>query len=149
METILVSACLLGCACRYDGGANFNEQVAALKTKYKVVIICPEVDGGLPVPRIPCEIVGNQVMNKVGEDKTANFKAGAELALLAAKKNGAKIAVLKAKSPSCGSGKIFDGTFSGSLINGDGYTTRLLKANGIKVYNETNMSELLWIKLIS
>ncbi|HKL84463.1 MAG TPA: DUF523 domain-containing protein [Bacilli bacterium] len=143
MKTILISACLLGCACRFDGRANFNEEINELRKSYKVVIVCPEVDGGLPIPRIPCEIVGEKVINKEGDDKTTNFRAGAEIALAQAKKYGATIAILKAKSPSCGSGKIYDGTFSSTLIDGDGYTTRLLKANGIKVYNELNYRELL------
>ncbi len=143
METILVSACLLGCACRFDGRANFNEQISLLREKYKVIIVCPEVDGGLPVPRTPSEIQGDKVINKLGEDKTLNFKRGAEIALKAAQKHGAKIAILKAKSPSCGSGKIYDGTFTSTLIDGDGFTTRLLKKHGISVYNETNFQELL------
>lgn len=143
METILVSACLLGCACRYDGRDNFNQEINALREKYNVIIVCPEVDGGLPVPRIPCEIIGEKVINKEGEDKTANFSRGAKVALKQAQKHGATIAILKAKSPSCGSGKIYDGSFSGTLIDGDGYTTRLLKQNGIRVYNETNFQELL------
>ncbi len=143
METIIVSACLLGCACRYDGRGNYHEGIAQLRTKYNVVIVCPEVDGGLSIPRIANEIVGDRVINKIGEDKTENFEKGAQIALAQAQKHGAKIAILKAKSPSCGSGKIYDGTFSGTLIDGDGYTTRLLKKHGIKVYNETNFQELL------
>lgn len=143
METILVSACLLGCACRFDGRDNFNEEINRLRQKYRVIIICPEVDGGLPVPRIPCEIVGQKVINKQGEDKTENFERGAIIALQAAQKYGAKIAILKAKSPSCGSGKIYDGTFTSTLVEGDGFTTRLLKNHGIKVYNELNFQELL------
>ena len=143
METILVSACLLGCACRFDGRDNFNEEINRLRQKYRVIIICPEVDGGLPVPRIPCEIVGQKVINKQGEDKTENFERGANIALQAAQKYGAKIAILKAKSPSCGSGKIYDGTFTSTLVEGDGFTNRLLKNHGIKVYNELNFQELL------
>lgn len=143
METILISACLLGCACRFDGRANFNEDINALRQKYKVIIVCPEVDGGLPIPRIPCEIVGERVINKEGEDKTQNFLRGAEIALYQAQKYGASIAILKAKSPSCGSGQIYDGTFTGTLINEDGFTTRLLKKHGIRVYNELNYKDLL------
>lgn len=143
METILVSACLLGCACRYDGQANYNEEINALRKKYNVVIVCPEVDGGLPIPRVPAEIKGNRVINKEGIDTTDFFSRGAHIALKQAQKHGAKIAILKAKSPSCGSGKIYDGTFTGTLVDGDGYTTRLLKEHGIIVYNETNFHELL------
>lgn len=143
METILISACLLGCACRFDGRANFNEDINALRQKYKVIIVCPEVDGGLPIPRIPCEIVGERVINKEGEDKTQNFLRGAEIALYQAQKYGATVAILKAKSPSCGSGQIYDGTFTGTLINEDGFTTRLLKKHGIRVYNELNYKDLL------
>ena len=143
METILISACLLGCACRFDGRANFNEDINALRQKYKVIIVCPEVDGGLPIPRIPCEIIGERVINKEGEDKTQNFLRGAEIALYQAQKSGATVAILKAKSPSCGSGQIYDGTFTGTLINEDGFTTRLLKKHGIRVYNELNYKDLL------
>ena len=143
METVLISACLLGCACRFDGRANFNEDINALRQKYKVIIVCPEVDGGLPIPRIPCEIVGERVINKEGEDKTQNFLRGAEIALYQAQKYGATVAILKAKSPSCGSGQIYDGTFTGTLINEDGFTTRLLKKHGIRVYNELNYKDLL------
>lgn len=143
METILISACLLGCACRFDGRANFNEDINALRQKYKVIIVCPEVDGGLPIPRIPSEIVGERVINKEGEDKTQNFLRGAEIALYQAQKYGATVAILKAKSPSCGSGQIYDGTFTGTLINEDGFTTRLLKKHGIRVYNELNYKDLL------
>lgn len=143
METILVSACLLGCACRYDGRANYNEEINALRQKYNVVIICPEVDGGLPIPRVPAEIVGDKVINKEGVETTEFFSRGAQIALKQAQEHGAKIAILKAKSPSCGAGKIYDGTFTGTLIDGDGFTTRLLKEHGIKVYNETNFHDLL------
>ena len=143
METILVSACLLGCACRFDGRANYHEAINELRKKYHVIIVCPEVDGGLPIPRIPSEIMGDKVINQEGEDKTANFRKGAEIALAQAQKYGAKISILKAKSPSCGSGQIYDGTFSKTLIEGDGYTTRLLKKHGITVYNETNFEQLL------
>lgn len=144
MESILISACLLGCACRYDGRDNFNEAIHQLRQKYHVIIICPEVDGGLSVPRVPCEILGERVINRDGVDQTEKFLKGANIALNLAINHKVKFAILKAKSPSCGLGKVYDGTFSGILIDGDGVTTKLLKAHGIRVYNELNLGDIEW-----
>jgi uncharacterized protein YbbK (DUF523 family) len=133
---IIVSACLLGCNCKYNGGNNYCEKIEKIKEQYNIIDICPEVLGGLPTPRVPSEIVGDKVINKEGLDVTNNYNAGANLALEKALNNNCKIAILKAKSPSCGSGKIYDGTFASNLIDGDGITTRLFKQHNIKVYSE-------------
>lgn len=132
-EKILVSACLLGVDCKYNGGNNYSEEVMEFLKDYEIIPICPEIMGGLQTPRPASEIKENKVININNEDVTANFKKGAEEALKLAKLLGVKKALLKKKSPSCGSGEIYDGTFSGTLISGDGITTQLLKENDIEV----------------
>ncbi len=135
-ENIVVSACLLGVNCKYSGGNNYCEKLEALKDKYNFIDICPEVLGGLSTPRVPSEIVGNKVINKDGIDVTNNYLLGANLALKKALENNCQRAILKANSPSCGCGKVYDGTFSKKLIDGDGITTKLFKDNNIKVLTE-------------
>ena len=132
-EKILVSACLLGTNCKYSGGNNYSEEVMEYLKDYEIIPICPEQLGGLPTPRPASEIIGDKVINNEGTDVTSNYQNGAEEALKIAKLLGLKKALLKAKSPSCGNGKIYDGTFSGTLIDGDGITTKLLKENNIEV----------------
>ena len=132
-EKILVSACLLGINCKYSGGNNYTDEVMEFLREYEIIPICPEQLGGLPTPRPASEITGNKVMNNEGKDVTINYKNGAEATLKIAKLLGVKKALLKAKSPSCGNGTIYDGTFSGTLIDGDGITTKLLKENNIEV----------------
>lgn len=132
-EKVLVSACLLGVDCKYNGGNNYDEEIFKELEKYELIPVCPEIFGGLSTPRKPSEIVGDKVINNEGLDVTNNFKRGAEETLKLAKKLGVKKAILKAKSPSCGNGKIYDGTFTGTIIDGDGITTKLLKENGIEV----------------
>lgn len=132
-EKILVSACLLGTNCKYSGGNNYSEEVMEFLKDYEIIPICPEQLGGLPTPRPASEIIGDKVMNSEGTDVTSNYQKGAEEALKIAKLLGIKKALLKAKSPSCGNGKIYDGTFSGILTTGDGITTKLLKENNIEV----------------
>lgn len=132
-EKILVSACLLGTNCKYSGGNNYSEEVMEFLKDYEIIPICPEQLGGLPTPRPASEIIGDKVMNNEGTDVTSNYQKGAEEALKIAKLLGIKKALLKAKSPSCGNGKIYDGTFSGILTTGDGITTKLLKENNIEV----------------
>lgn len=129
----LCSACLLGIKCRYDGKSKLDMKVIELSKKEILIPICPEQLGGLPTPREPAEQRRKKVITKSGEDITQNFKKGAEEVLKLAKLFGVKEAILKQKSPSCGCGKIYDGTFSGRIIKGDGVTTSLLKKNGIKV----------------
>ena len=132
---ILISACLLGRACRYDGKDKNKTDLFRLEG-HNLIPICPEVDGGLPVPRPPAERVSSYIMNKEGKDVTAEYTRGAEIALRTALENDCKIAILKAKSPSCGKGRIYDGSFSKTLIDGNGVTTELLQKNGITVYTE-------------
>lgn len=135
-ENIIVSACLLGESCRYDGKSKPCQAVIALREKYNLIPVCPEVMGGLETPRYPSEIIGESVIGKDGSDNTKEYKKGAEIALSIALQNDAKKAVLKAKSPSCGKGRIYDGTFSGTLKEGDGITAKLFMENGIEVLPE-------------
>ena len=139
MEKIMVSACLLGENCKYNGKNNKNEKVLEYIKDKEVIPVCPESFGGLSTPRIPSEIKDNIVINKEGIDVTKNFIEGANKVLEIAKKYNVKKAILKQKSPSCGSGKIYDGTFSGNIIIGDGITTRLLKENNIEVITEEDL----------
>lgn len=147
-KKILCSACLLGVKCRYDGQGKPNEKVIGLLSKEILIPVCPEQLGGLSTPRTPAEITGQgglvldgktKVMTKTGGDVTENFVRGAEEALRIAKVFGARKAILKQKSPSCGCGKIYDGTFSDKLVAGDGVAAALLKRNGIKVISEENL----------
>ena len=141
--TILVSACLLGHACRYDGQSKPHAGVAELLKKHTLVPICPEVQGGLPTPRPPAEIQGDRVINSEGRDVTDFYLRGAQAALELAKILGAKVAILKERSPSCGSGTIHNGQFDGGLIDGWGVAARLLRDNGITVYGESEVDKLL------
>lgn len=143
MKAILVSRCLFGEPCRYDGASRPCPAVEALRERYEPIPICPECDGGLPVPRVPCERRGDRVVSKDGRDMTAPYRLGAEQALERAKETGAKIAVLKSNSPSCGVGRIYDGSFSGKLTDGDGVTAELLKSAGIELYTENDIETLL------
>ena len=120
-EALLVSACLLGEACKYNGGSNAlpPETLAGLEARFRLVPVCPERDGGLPTPRLPSERRENGVFNRAGEDVSAAFRRGAELALRGAREAGCRRALLKERSPSCGSGRIYDGSFSGVLIPGE------------------------------
>ena len=141
---LFVSACLLGENCKYNGSNNLSEGLReALTAKgCNIISFCPECAGGLPTPRIPAERLGNRVVNKNGEDVTAQFMAGAQAAVRVATEHGCKCAILKKNSPSCGCGTIYDGTFSGTLTAGDGVTAELLKKHGIAVYNEETWKEL-------
>lgn len=135
----LCSACLLGVRCRYDGKDALNKKVIMLLKTETLIPVCPEQLGGLPTPREPAEIRGGRVITRSGKDVTENFKRGAEETLKIAKLFGIKEAVLKQRSPSCGCGRIYDGTFSGKIIEGDGVTTTLLKKHGIMVVTEENL----------
>ena len=137
----IISACLIGVNCKYSGGNNALpvEKLKELDEKYELIPVCPERNGGLPTPRVPSERVGDKVMTRDGRDVTAEFTKGAEKALRLAKKHGAFLAILKENSPSCGSGTIYDGTFSGTLTAGDGVTAELLKKNGITVIGESEL----------
>ncbi len=138
-EKILVSACLAGVNCKYDGGNNENKKIIELIKNKDVILICPEQLGGLKTPRIPAEIQKTKVINKDNIDVTKEYKKGAEEVLNLAKKFNIKKAILKSKSPSCGKGKIYDGTFSNNLIDGNGITTELLEKNGIKVISSDEL----------
>ena len=135
----LVSACLLGLKTRYDGKIKANDKVLELAKKEVLIPICPEQLGGLSTPRDASEQLGENVFTKSKKDVTDNFKCGAEEVLKLAKLLGIKEAILKQKSPSCGCGKIYDGTFTNRLIEGDGVTATLLKENGIKVITEEDL----------
>ena len=141
-ESILVSACLLGDNCKYNGGNNLCEDLIKFLNDFKVIKICPECFGGLTTPRVPAEIIGDKVINKDGIDVTDNYQSGAKISLELAGKHHAKMAILKAKSPSCGVGMIYDGTFSNTLVHGDGICAKLLKANNIELYTENNYQEI-------
>lgn len=143
MDNILVSSCLLGKNTKYNGSNNYISTIELLKMKYNIIEVCPEVLGGLLIPRSPAEIINNKVINKDGIDVTSNYIKGANKALNLALKYNCKIAVLKEKSPSCGVFKIYDGSFSKILIDGMGITTKLLKEKGIKVYSEFELEQLL------
>ena len=142
-ENIIVSACLLGEKCRYDGKSKPCQAVINLKEKYNLIPVCPEVMGGLKTPRHPSEIIGDKVIRKDGSDNTKEYKRGAEIALNIALQNGAKKAILKAKSPSCGKGQIYDGTFSGKLKEGNGITAKLFMEKGIEVLTEDEIKTYL------
>ena len=140
-QNILVSACLLGESCRYDGKSKPCERVIALSNTYNLIPICPEVMGGLPTPRTPSEICGELVLMKDGRDVTENYNRGARKALETARKNACAVAILKEKSPSCGSGLIHNGSFDGGLVEGDGIAAKLLKQEGIRVLGESEITE--------
>lgn len=142
-EKLLVSACLLGENCRYSGGNNYSPAAAALGERYELIPVCPEVLGGLPTPRPPAERTGERVTARDGTDVTAAFRLGAERALETALAQGITRAVLKERSPSCGSGQIYDGAFTGRVIPGQGVTAELLSARGVAVYGESRIHELL------
>lgn len=133
---VLVSACLLGICCRYDGKSKPNEKVIALAERETLIPICPEQLGGRPTPRNPVEILNGRVVEKNGVDHTDTFIKGAEEVLKIAKISNIKYAVLKSNSPSCGFKKIYDGTFSKTLIDGNGITAELLSRNGIEIKTE-------------
>lgn len=143
MKNILISACLLGIGCRYDGKHKANLDVLKLKEKYNLIPVCPEIYGGLPTPRVPSERIGEKVMMKDGHDVTENYLKGAREALELCRIYDIEIAVLKERSPSCGKGEIYDGTFSGTLTARDGVTAELLISEGIKVLGESEINILL------
>ena len=142
MEKILISACLVGDKCKYDGHTNYTPLIKDLLEKYELVPFVPEVEGGLPTPRKPSERKGDRVVNKAGKDVTRNFELGAEKALNICKYLNIKIVILKENSPSCGVNQIYDGNFKNKLIKGEGVTTELLRKNGITVYTENQIEEL-------
>ena len=139
---ILISACLLGSCCRYDGASKAHPLAALLAERHTLVPVCPEQLGGLPTPRPPAERRGGRVVTQSG-DVTEQYLRGAEETLELCKLLGCEAAVLKERSPSCGRGQVYDGTFSGTLTAGDGVTAELLAAHGILVYGESQIEKLL------
>ena len=140
---ILVSACLLGVCCRYDGKSVPNERVIALKDDFTLIPVCPEIFGGLPTPRPPAERTGNLVVTLEGNDVTDRYLRGAREVLRLAGVFECRIAVLKERSPACGCGKVYDGTFSKTLTDGDGVAAQLLKTRGIDVFGESQIDKLI------
>ena len=143
MEKLLISSCLIGNNTKYNGKNNYIKEIEQLKLKYELIPICPEVLGGLSIPRDPSEINNDKVISINGRDVTKEFNIGANKALNIALLNNIKYALLKDGSPSCGNTYIYDGTFKNNKIDGIGITTKLLKSNNIKIYNENNLNELL------
>lgn len=146
MAKYIISACLAGIDCKYSGGNNLNPKIAELLKNGNAVLICPEQQGGLATPRIASEIKGDKVFSKTGEDVTRQFKKGAEIALQIAELSGADTAILKERSPSCGVHYVYDGTHSGNVIKGEGFTTRLLKKHGIKIISEEEFLSKEFVK---
>lgn len=136
---ILVSACLLGVNCRYCGTGMVNEAVLKLRNNHNLIPVCPEQLGGLSTPRPPVELIGKRAVNKANEDVTLQFEKGAEETLKIAKLLNCTTAILKSNSPSCGFGKIYDGTFEGVLTSGNGITAGKLSENDIKVMTENDL----------
>lgn len=142
-EKLLISACLLGRNCKYNGGNNYVPLTEELKERYDLVPVCPEAFGLLPIPHDPSERVGDKVLSKSGEDVTQAFRKGAEKTLAVVEKEGIRLAVLKERSPSCGCGSIYDGTFTGTVAPGNGVAAELLAADGVRIYGESRIAELL------
>lgn len=141
MPSIIVSACLAGIPCRYDGRANTCAPVVELVRRGLAVPVCPEGLAELPTPRPPCEIAGERVLRNDGADLTEAFARGAQRALETALRHECRQAVVKSRSPSCGAGFIYDGTFSKRLCEGDGLWVRLLRRHGISVMTEEAFAE--------
>ncbi|MDD6181402.1 MAG: DUF523 domain-containing protein [Desulfovibrionaceae bacterium] len=135
----IVSACLAGERCRYDGGSNLCPAVAELVRQGRAIPACPEMLGGLPCPRTPCEKSGGRILSKDGQDCTQAFHDGALAAMRLARAHGCRAAIVKSRSPSCGSGLIYDGTFSRRLVPGDGVWVSMLRAAGFALYTEESL----------
>ena len=138
-----VSCCLAGVNCTTKGENNQIDLIKQMVEAGRAIMVCPEVLGGLSIPREPCEIKDRKVISASGVDQTEKFYAGADKALKILQDANVKVALLKAKSPSCGKGKIYDGTFQNQLTTGDGIAVKVLEANGIRVYNEDSLAEFL------
>lgn len=144
-EKLLISACLLGFCCKYDGGTNTlpADTIAALREQYDLIPVCPETAGGLPIPRAPSERRGGRVLSREGNDVTDEYEKGALLALALAERFGCRRALLKERSPSCGAGEIYDGTFSHTRIPGDGVAAEALRKAGLTLYGESRAEKLI------
>ena len=139
---ILVSACLLGVYCRYDGSAKLDEAVKALAERHTLIPFCPEIYGGLPTPREPSEIRGGKVFTRSGRDVTAEYEKGAAEALRVARMLGCECALLQDRSPSCGIGRVHNGLFDGGLVEGDGVTARLMREAGIRLVPASQVHDI-------
>lgn len=140
---LLISACLLGCCCRYDGASKPHPLAEILAQRHTLVPVCPEQLGGLPTPRPPAERQGDKVVTQEGQDVTEQYRRGAEEALRLCRLMRCEAAVLKERSPSCGCGTIYDGTFSKTLCPGDGVAADLLASAGIAVYGESQLEKFM------
>ena len=142
-EKLLISACLLGFCCKYDGGTNTlpADTIATLRATYELIPVCPETAGGLPIPRAPSERRGGRVLSR--DDVTDEYEKGALLALALAERFGCRRALLKERSPSCGAGEIYDGTFSHSRVPGDGVAAEALRKAGLTLYGESETEKLI------
>ena len=143
MENLIISACLIGCHTRYNGQTSVIPELEELKKRYNLIPVCPEQLGGLATPRDPAERKGDSVITVNGSEVTEQFRKGAEETLFLAKSYGCMTALLKERSPSCGFGKIYDGTFSGTQTDGSGITAELLSRNGIRILGESRVNELI------
>lgn len=139
---ILVSACLLGVNCRYDGTGTLNKILKEIIEDFNFIPVCPEQLGGMSTPREPSEIVGDELVSRLGKDVTHNFVRGAQETLQLAQLYDCQYAILKERSPSCGYGQIYDGTFTGSLTPGKGVTAKLLAGHNIKIIGESKIKQL-------
>lgn len=140
---MLISACLMGVECRYDGGGQALPNLTALMARYQLIPVCPEQLGGLPTPRTPSERRGDRVVARDGTDVTGAFLRGAAQVCRIAGLYGAKLALMKARSPSCGHGEIYDGSFTGRRIPGSGVTAEALAAMGVAMYSESDLEWML------
>ncbi|MCQ2979315.1 MAG: DUF523 domain-containing protein [Clostridia bacterium] len=138
----VVSACLAGVNCKYSGGNNLNEKIEKLVKEGKAILVCPEQLGGLSTPRDPSEQLGDKVVQDTGRDVTMEYNKGAEESLRIAKLYNCDKAILKSRSPSCGCGMVYDGTFSKTLVEGDGVTTKLFKENGIEIISSDDIDKI-------
>ena len=144
-ERLLISACLLGFNCKYNGGSNRlpDDTLAALRERYSLVPVCPEFAAGLPAPRPSCERQGERVVNVEGMDVTDAFEKGARIALALAERFDCRTALLKERSPSCGAGEIYDGSFSHTRVPGDGVAAEALRKAGLALYGESEIEKLI------
>lgn len=142
---LLISACLLGEPCRYDGKSRPlpAATLARLRSQFELIPVCPEVLGGLPTPRVPSELQGERVVTADGRDVTAEYTRGAQAALTIAREHGVSAALLKERSPSCGKGEIYDGSFTRTLKTGNGVTAERLLEAGFTVYGESEIERLI------
>lgn len=138
-----VSACLVGKNTKYDGGNNYNEYVLEYLKDKEVVLICPEVFGGLPTPRIPSEQINDKIINSNNEDVTKQFVDGAQEALKRLQQQNVNVVILKERSPSCGYKKVYDGTFSKTIIDGNGVFAKLAIENGFIIYTESDIENII------